>query len=225
MPRDAGTQPPEGVVPISIVNGYATLDEFKARLEKAPATTDDSMLENVVTSVSRWIDQYCQRHFWQTAANTVRVFDTCDSYDLRLGAYNELASASITLRTDENVDGVFETTWAGSDFQLLPRNVSAAPEQRPYREIRAVGSRTFPKRSRTDREGLIEITGTWGWPAVPLAVREACLLQATRIWKRRYSPEGIAGYSEFGIVRVSGKLDTNVAEMLDPYRRTAVLVA
>lgn len=206
------------------VNGYATLDEIKAWLETGPGTTNDTMLENVVTSVSRWIDQYCQRHFWQTTANTIRVFDACDSYELRLGEFNELVTV-VSLKTDDNLDGTFETTWSASDYQLLPRNASAAPEQRPFREVRAVASRTFPKRGRIDREGLIEISGTWGWPAVPLAVREACLLQSTRIFKRRYSPEGIAGYSEFGIVRVSGRLDADVETMLNPYRRTAVLVA
>ncbi len=182
------------------------------------------VLENVVTSVSRWIDQYCHRHFYQQTA-AARVFDTCSQYVVDLGEFNDLTTLT-AVKTDTNYDGAFETTWAMGDYQPLPRNNTAAAETRPYDSIRAVGTQLFPLRTnRTIREGLIEITGTWGWPAIPAAVKEACLLQSSRVYKRRYSPEGIAGYSEFGIVRVSGKLDVDVAELLGPYRRSAVLVA
>ncbi len=205
-----------------IINGYAELEDLTGWIINENVDNAD-ILENVVTSVSRWIDQYCQRHFYQQTA-TARVFDACSPYRVKFGAFNDLVSVT-TLKTDSNADGTFETTWSASDYQLLPRNTAAA-ETRPYNSIRSLGTRIFPiPTGYTTRDGLIEITGTWGWPAVPAAVKEACLMQSSRIYKRRYSPDGVAGFNEYGVVRVAGKLDSDVADMLDPYRRSPLLVA
>jgi hypothetical protein len=42
------------------------------------------------------------------------------------------------------------------------------------------------------------------------------IMQAARLYKRRRSPEGVAGFAEFGVVRVS-RVDPDVAELLKPY--------
>lgn len=207
-----------------LVNAYATLPEIK-RWVQISNTEHDPELEDVLNSVSRWIDTYCQRHFWQTAAGTNRVFEApCDQRTLEFGAFNDLTAVT-ALATDESGDGTFETTWAASDYELLPLNPASGPEQRPYTAIRSTGTRLFPTVSLSGNQARVQVTGTWGWSAIPAAVHEACLLQSSRVFKRRYSPEGIAGYSEFGIVRVAGKLDSDVSDLLSPYRRTAVLVA
>lgn len=210
-----------------MADDYITLAELKEHL-KVEVMTFDAKLVNVITSVSRWIDNHCERHFYQdgTAGSEVaRVFDSADSRLLKLGVFNDLVSVT-EVATDDDRDGTFETVWAASDYQPLPLNPDAAPETTPFREIRSTGTRTFPQVLRTSPVGLIRITGVWGWPAVPETVREACLMQAARIFKRREAPEGVLGFDQFGTVRVSGRPDPDVQANLAAYvHPQAALVA
>lgn len=210
---------------MGITNGYCTRVELKDWIG-IEVDQFDLKLDNVITSVSRWQDQYCQRHFWQTAANTPRVFESpgCRRL-LRLGPFNDLATL-VSLKTDENDDGTFETTWDPTDYETLPLNAAAAPEARPITKIRATGlGRWFPTPLCAGRLARVQVTGTWGWPAVPEDVKQACLIQAHRIFNRPNSPAGMIGFADFGVVRMQGRLDPDVAAMLDPYRLNAVLVA
>lgn len=205
---------------------YVTDDEFKAWVTLNDSI-DDIEIAGVTATVTRWIDEYCQRHFWQDgtlASPVARTFVTRSRWCLDLGPFNDLtAVVAPVVKTDEAGDGTFETTWAASDFELHP---VSRPTGRPYTSVDAIAGRLFPVRSgTTGRSDRVEITGVWGWPAVPDEVPQACLIQGSRILKRRYSPEGVAGFGEFGAVRVSGRLDPDVQQLLDPYRRVAVLVA
>lgn len=205
-----------------ITNGYATLAQFKARNE-IDTVTNDADAERAVEAASRWVDNHCERHFWQDAA-AARIFDACSPTLLDLGPYSDLVSVT-ELAVDLNGDGVFETTWAASDYQLLPLRPAAAPEQKPYTQVRALGGREFPAPAG-ERAGRVQVTGTWGWPAVPTEVTEACLIQASRLYKRRNSPEGVTGFgSEFGPIRLTARPDPDAVNLLAPYRLRPVLVA
>jgi len=199
---------------VPVVNGYTTAADLKEWVGlQLVDTLDDNAIDRAITAASRGIDNYCQRHFWQAAA-LARVYDACDPYNLDI---DDLVSIT-SLKTDVGGDGTFETTWAASDYQLLPLNPAAAPELRPFDHIKAVASRTFPQATtRNSRVGLIEITGTWGWPAVPESVEQACLLVATRLLKRKDSPEGVSGFDEFGVIRISSRDDPDAVRHLDPY--------
>lgn len=174
---------------------------------------DDITITDALTGASRAIDKFCNTHFWQTATGTARVFDTCDPWQVRIHD----AAAVTQVATDTDADGVFETVWSAGDYQLLPLNPEAAPEQLPFTQIRAVGTLSFP-RAAGRRLGLVQVTGTWGWPAVPEAVVQATLLTANRLVKRRGSPEGVAGFDEFGTVRISSRDDPDAVRLLTPYR-------
>lgn len=57
-----------------------------------------------------------------------------------------------------------------------------------------------------------------GEAAVPEAVVNACLLQASRYWSRRSAPFGVAGSPELGNeLRLLNKLDPDVEVLLGPY--------
>jgi hypothetical protein len=91
--------------------------------------------------------------------------------------------------------------------------------------VRATGlGRWFPVAACTGRLARVQVTGTWGWPAVPVDVKQACLLLAARLFIRKESPQGVAGFGEFGAIRVRSA-DPDVVALLEPYRRNAVLVA
>jgi len=202
---------------MTITNGYLLRQEaidYTGINELA----DTELLDDVVTSVSRMIDQHCQRHFWHVHA-TARVFPTTSSYRLNLGAFNDLVSVT-SIKCDRDGDGVFEETISATNYVLGPQNSAGYPEAHPYQFVEILNSLYWPipgGTAGTGRMMLTEITGTWGWSAVPAAVKAACRMQVARIVKRQESPLGVAGFGEFGVVRLS-QLDPDVVSMLAPYR-------
>ena len=193
---------------------YVTLPEYKAWVGLSD-TVDDVVIGRALLAASRGIDNFCHTQFGQTTVGTNRLFDTCDSRWLRIGE----AAAVTAVATDTDADGTFETVWAATDYQLLPLNPAAAPEPEPFTEIHAIGTLTFPRvASATSRFGLVQVTGTWGWPAVPDAVVQSTLLVTNRLVKRRGSPEGVAGFDEFGVIRISARDDPDATRYLTPYK-------
>jgi hypothetical protein len=193
---------------------YVTVPEFKVWVGLGD-TIDDVIITDALLAASRGVDNFCKTQFWQTAAGTVRLFDTCSTSWLRTGDVVTVTE----LATDKNRDGVYETVWTAADYQLFPLNPAAAPELRPFTDIHAIGTLTFPQPSGgSSRYGLIRVTGTWGWPAVPEPVVQSTLLVANRLLKRRNSPEGVAGFDEFGVVRISSRDDPDAVRYLTPYR-------
>jgi hypothetical protein len=191
---------------------YVSLAEFKVWANWPIDTDDDAAITDDLTAASAAIDKFCKTHFWQTAAGTTRAFDTCDPRKLRIND----AAAVTAVATDKDSDGTFETVWAPTDFQLLPLNPAAAPETLPFSAVRAVATQTFP--APTKREGIVQVTGTWGWAAIPEAVAEATRLVTNRLLKRRQSPEGVLGSEDFGTIRVSPREDPDAVRLLTPYR-------
>ena len=62
----------------------------------------------------------------------------------------------------------------------------------------------------------VRVTARWGWPVVPRDVSMATLLLANRLYLRKDSPEGVAGSSEWGAVRLS-RWDPDVEALISPY--------
>jgi hypothetical protein len=196
---------------------YVTVNQLHDHLGLKGDVSWDPKLIQVITGVSRWIDEYCRRHFWQDEA-TARVFDSCDGKLLRLDVFNDLVSVT-EVAVDTARDGTYSDVWATTDFQLLPTQPRPG---RPYTRVRAVG-RQFPIPTWEGRSGLVRITGTWGWPAIPSQVHEAALVQCARIFKRKDAPEGIIGFDQLGTVRVGSRPDPDVVQMLDPLVHPAAI--
>lgn len=202
---------------MAIVNGYVTLPELKRWLryeEPEDAQPDDELYEATATAVSRYVDNYCNRHFYQITEE--RDFCASDVHTIALGTFNDLVSIT-ELSTDEDGDGVFAEVWDAADYETRPKNTLG-----PYRFIRAIGRR-FPRNTAAGgRLERIRVEGVWGWPTVPEAVHQATLIQAARVAKRKEAPEGILGLNQFGVLRVSGKPDPDVRDLLGSYRIRAV---
>ena len=199
---------------MTITNGYLTTAEARTYAGLSDLA-DTELLDDVVTAVSRAIDNACQRTFFQQAAQA-RTFTTQSATMLTLGAFNDLVSIT-TLKFDRDGDGTFEETIGATNFGLLD---SDFPETGPYTAVELYNSTWYPVpggTAGTGRTKLTQITGTWGWPAVPAQVKQACRLQVARVMKRQESPLGVAGFGEFGVVRVS-RLDPDIDAMLQPYK-------
>lgn len=193
---------------MAITNGYATLADVKASL-KITDNLDDSLIEIAVESASRLIDGYAGRYFYN-AGSATRNYAATDNYMVYL---DDVQSVSQVSSTDEV--GNAYTTWDANDYQLEPLNGIANGLSQPYTSIRAVKQYVWP--FLADR-ALVRITGVWGWASIPTAVKQATILQASRIFKRSDSPLGVAGFGDMGVVRVGSRLDPDVQHLVDPYR-------
>jgi hypothetical protein len=195
---------------MTITHGYATLAEVRAWLDfPATDTAHDSEIESVIEVCSRWIDKFTGRQFYvSTGARYYTADETGVDVDDLLGVS--------TMATDDTGDRTYTTTWADTDYDLLPFNASA--DGQPYTRIEPSvnGVYMFP-------EGLVKgvkIEGTWGYCATTTnhSVNIACRIQAQRIWKRRDAPFGVEGADKSGILAESS-LDQDVKLILAPYVR------
>lgn len=189
-------------------NEYATRAQLKARVGLAPTdTAKDAIIDEVLEGVSREIDNESNRRLF--AATDTRYYTAVDHTLLQI---DDLITLT-TLKTDEDGDRTYEKTWAVADRDLEPLN--AALESRPYTQLRTTpkGAYSFP----LHRKG-VEIVGSFGyWSSTPPVIREACLIQAARIFRRVDVPFGIVGMPEGGAAVWIGELDPDVKHMLRPF--------
>lgn len=74
-----------------------------------------------------------------------------------------------------------------------------------------------------DELELIQDTGSAYYydEVVPDNLREATLLQTARTFRRRLSPEGVAGFGDFGAVRVT-RVDPDIEALITPNKSWGV---
>ena len=188
---------------------YVTSADLKVYL-RIGNTVDDAQVALAVTAASRAVDKHCNRQFGQVAAPEARTYTARWS--------------STRCRYVVDVDDVMTITGlvvtgdaAITDYTLKPSN--AALKGKPW-------TRLVLNAGGNGREDGITVTARYGWTAVPVTVQEATLLQASRFFKRRDAPFGVAGSPELGSeLRLLAKVDPDVAVALGDYRRDALLVA
>ena len=183
---------------------YATVPELKAYVSiPADDTVDDTELAGKITAASRSIDDHCHRQFGQVDAPEERVFTA-----------QARARGAVVI-----VDDLMDVTGLAIESdgttvtaeRLTPRNAPA--KGRPY-------TRLWLPRGVTCEVDGIAVTALWGWSAVPATIKEATLLQASRLLKRRDAPFGVAGSPELGSeIRLLAKVDPDVAVMVHRYVR------
>jgi hypothetical protein len=194
---------------------YVTPDALKLR-QGTTDRLDDSELTGICRSVSRWIDEWCDRVF--ARRSITMELDTCGYYNLPVP---DLVSVT-TLKTDDDGDGVYETTWSASDYELQPVNAAVQVQPMPYTSIAAYGSRLFPvTTSSTSRPARAEIVGVFGWPSLPSAVAEAAALIAADYLASTGMRFGVLNFDGFAM---RARMNGAALEMLRPYRLYPILV-
>jgi len=194
---------------MAVTNGYISLSLLKSSLQIEDSLLDD-FLELAIESASRQIDAACERTFYQVDGEA-RVFTPRDSFVCEIDDLRSLTS----LKTSSDADGSFDVTWEAKDLQLEPLNGQASGVDTPFTRIRAVDEYLFT----LDRlEATVQVTGDWGWPAIPTQIQQACLILSARLFERRNSPLGIAGFSDVGAVFVS-KFDSDIDKLLMPFKK------
>ena len=195
---------------MAITNGYCTLADVKAAL-RITDTIDDALLENSINSASRMIDQYCNRYFYSSSAGEVRYYKANDGFT----CWIDDAQAITEIKTSSTDPLIFDTTWEAGDYQVLPANRWANGAYYPITGITATDNYLFPVWADM---ALVKVTGQFGWASVPEPIKFACIIQASRLFKRLESPLGVAGVSDIGIMRVGANIDGDVAQLINPFR-------
>ncbi len=193
---------------MAITNGYCTLQQLKDSL-RISDNVDDTMLELAIETASRQIDDYCERVFYSTSAT--RYFVPRDSYVCET---DDIVSIT-TLKTSSAANGTYDITWATSDYQTEPLNGIAGGISSPVTHIRAIDDYLFPL---DNGEATVQVVGTFGWSAVPTAIKYATLLLSSRLFKRMDSPLGVAGIGDLGVIRVS-RIDPDIDALIAPFKK------
>lgn len=194
---------------MAMTNPYASLSDVKAAL-RISDNVDDSLLEMAIESASRMIDGHAGRYFYSSGTAT-RIYAADDALICQT---DDIAGTAITLVTDPDADGTWADTWGIGDYQLEPVNGVVDGLTTPYTRIRATGDYNFPTSSG---EALVKVTAVFGFSAIPIAIKQACVIQSSRIFKRLDSPLGVAGFGDMGAVRVSRYLDPDVEQLVAPF--------
>ena len=196
---------------MAITNGYCTLAQVKAGL-RITDSVDDTLLEMAVESASRAIDSYCNRVFYSTGNAVVRYYSPQDSY---LCDIDDLVSLTSLYTNSDETQSSYNIQWTSEDRQLEPLNGLADGQPTPFTRIRAIGEYTF---QTLNGEASVKVTGVFGYSAVPIAITQATVILASRIYKRLDSPLGIIS-GELGTMRVGTRLDPDVAQLVDGFRK------
>ncbi len=198
---------------------YVELEDLKKTISLDGLSNWNIDVQDVLETASRKVDDHCERRFWLDAdAAQVRYYSPADPYLL----YVDDIVVVTSLKTDDSGDGTFENTWTlNTDYVREPLN--AAADSKPWERlcVHPSGSFYFP----TSYPRSVELTGQFGWSAVPQPVKTATKMVAHRFLKRlRESPTGVVGFGADGVVVRMMSVDPDVEDLLAPFSRK-VLVA
>lgn len=197
---------------------YADLDELRhaRRISDATDTTDDVVLLKALMRASRAIDRRTGRQpggFFADTATSARTYDprgrtVAESSGERL-LIDEVSTATGLVVETGSAGSSTWTAVGSTGYEAGPLNAIARLE--PIRSVLRVGGLWW-----TSGSSRVRITARWGWPQVPAPIEEATLLLANRRFMRRESPEGVAGLSDQGPVRIS-RFDPDIEDLVGPY--------
>ena len=191
---------------------YATLAEAKASLGITDST-DDAAIQSCLDAADQLINNYVDTKVGFGVTSSQTRYYTAQRFDFVL---TDPIVTVTALATDINGTGNYTQTWSANDYVLAPRN--AALDSRPYTEI---DTSPFSTAQLNFPTGYLEVkvTGTFGWPSVPAAVKQAALIQTGAIFASRTAPFGaVGGESLGGVLRMSAALHPEARALLDAYR-------
>jgi hypothetical protein len=188
------------------------LQDVRAFLQKPTGDVgQDEIVQTLISSASRTILRYCNREFAPAGtAGILRTFEISADGLLRFAPWDLQAATLVQIDTDLTAQTLTLTT----DYKLLP----AGKPDGVYTSLRL--TRLIPGTYTYCRQ--LQITGTWGFPAVPDDVRQAAAI-TTALWLRRDVSAFTTTFNEIeGHVERPEALPSSVRAMLRTYIRPLV---
>ncbi len=161
---------------------YASTAQVKAYLPDL-GTDHDAVLGDIAERASRIIDRFTGRRF--DTVVEARLFEGTGTNRIFV---SDLVSVSLVRVKQDGTVGTTWTTVPSTNYFLGPPRRGEWPAQLVDVGITSTVS-GFPLGYRT-----VEITGTWGWAAVPKDIEEATIELAVQMWRSRGS-----GADQYGI--------------------------
>lgn len=189
-----------------MANEYADRATLKQRMSvEVDDNTRDELLDSALAAASRGIDTATGRRFYLDDTATARTFTLSGRLVRRDGAVrllvDDIGAAPVLVETGSG------DSWTPLlDYDTAPDN--ALTRGRPITALARASSWGSATRAR--------VTTRWGWPEIPAEITEATLIQASRLYKRKDSPEGVTGSAEWGVVRLSRR-DPDVWALIEHF--------
>ena len=182
-------------------------------------SADDAELAAILLAVDRTIDDYCGQRFTATTPVSARTFVADTLWVVRLGPSVIGDTTGLIVKTDEDGDGTFETTWTTDDYVSFPLDGVGADGSTgwPIRELRSDSLRAKCWPIHYNRRPGVQITALWGWSAVPASVSLAARMLAGAWYQRRSTVSGQGGMA--GFFESTVRDDPTIGDLLAPYRR------
>jgi hypothetical protein len=199
------------------LSSYVELEELKSTLELTATSFADMDIQRALVSASRGVDAACNRRFYQDEdANQVRYYSPNRRMQIDIHDLCEFTA----LDTDLIGGTAFDSSWTlNQDFTFDPLNADL--DSKPWERLRVhpLATQVLPAYPRS-----VRLTGRFGWPTVPEAIKEATGIVATRLLKRaREAPFGVVTVGLEGeAVRIS-RFDSDVQDLLSGYVKSQVL--
>ena len=166
---------------------------------------DDVTYTLAASAAEDAVTNFCGRSFTIAGASTARSIIPHMSSTLLL-IYDCVSVATVVEAG---------SSLAATSYQLEPINgLDQDGTVTPYTRIRKLYQ--VPWFNRYD-EATIVVTAAWGWATVPTSVKMATLIIGKDILKQRDVNSGVAGFSDFGAVRV--RTNPIAKELLQSYVR------
>jgi hypothetical protein len=189
---------------------YASLGDLKLAL-RIPDDDENVLLQVALDAATSAIDDHCNRTFIASAGVSPRMFQPTRD---RVEVDDFFTTEGLIISVGGTViPAAVENVSAG--YTLYPLNAEAQGEPYTSFQYTQFPSSAWPLYAAISRAKAI-VTARWGYAAaVPAQVRQACILQASRIFARRLSPYGVAGSPDMGSeLRILAKVDPDVAVLL-----------
>jgi len=199
---------------MAIVNGYAAVQDIRDQLSDEGSKLSDTLLERSISATSRAVDKHCGRRFWQDATASARLYNAV-CYD-SLDVHDISTQTGLIVETDAHNTGDWVVVDA-TTYHLEPLNADADMNAYAWWTVVSDSGAGFP----VSRTPLVRVTAQWGWSEIPNEVTEATILKAIALFKRKDAPFGIAGFNDFGPVRLS-RSDPDVTNLLRPYKKPVI---
>jgi len=200
---------------MTLVNCYCSTKDIGERLGISDFE-DDVTLEAAITSAKNALELAYGQFWYDAGSASTRTFPPSSYWYANVDPFH--TTTGLIIKTDDDDDGVFETTWSASEYELVPFGGDMTHMMSaPYDMILGI-SRVFPTYTR--RRRTLEVTARWGWAAVPQSVHEASKILAVDLWKRKDVAFGIqTGTVEFGGLRIGRDLMAQVQSLMAPFNR------
>lgn len=198
---------------MAVVNGYTNVADLRESLGDTNSKLPVTLLEDAINASSRAVDVYCGRRFWQDSTLKTRNYRPTEPY---VAWVDDISTTTgLVIKTDTSGDYSWSTTWDAADYDLWPDNADQGDASYAWWRIHAIDDKSF---ITGVRRKTLQVQARFGWSAIPDNIEHASRLKAVSLFRRKDAPFGVAGFGEFGPVRITRK-DPDVIELLSGYVR------